>query len=39
MIDKGEKPRSKTRYKYVYVNRKKIPEHVHIWEQANGPKP
>ena len=39
MIDKGEKPRSKTRYKYVYVGRKKIPEHVHIWEQSNGPKP
>lgn len=39
MIDKGEKPRSKTRYKYVYVNRKKIPEHVYVWEQANGPKP
>lgn len=27
------------RYKYVYVNRKKIPEHVLVWEQANGPKP
>lgn len=39
MIDKGDKPRSKTRYRYVYVNRKKIPEHVHVWEQANGPKP
>lgn len=39
MIDKGEKPRSKTRYKYVFVNGKSVLEHVHVWEQANGSKP
>ena len=39
MIGKGDKPRSKTRYKYVVVNGKTKLEHVHVWEQANGPKP
>lgn len=39
MIDKGDKPRSKTRYKYVFVNGKSVLEHVYVWEQANGPKP
>ena len=27
------------RYKYVYVDGKKVLEHVYVWEQANGPKP
>lgn len=27
------------RYKYVYVGRKKVPEHVLVWERAHGPKP
>ena len=27
------------RYRYVYVGRKKVPEHVLVWEKAHGPKP
>ena len=27
------------RYKYVYVDGKKVLEHVYVWEQAHGPKP
>ena len=27
------------RYKFVYVDGKKVPEHVLVWERAHGPKP
>ena len=27
------------RYKYIYVNGRKVLEHVYVWEQAHGPKP
>ena len=27
------------RYRYVCVGRKKVPEHVLVWERAHGPKP
>ena len=27
------------RYRYVYIDGKKVPEHVAVWEKAHGPKP
>lgn len=39
-IDHGLSTTEGERYRYVYLDRKtKIPEHVYIWEQLNGPKP